>query len=144
MTGAGRRSSLDTAPGDVDGRYVRAGGPAVAALRGLALAGVALLLAALVLPWRPSTSCLLRAATGIPCPLCGGTTALVRLGDGSPLAALRASPLVTLGVAAWVLTPLAPGPLRQRLLHRVAGRRAELAMGALALSELWQLHRFLG
>lgn len=103
---------------------------------GLALAAVAL--AALHLPWRPPTFCLLRATTGIPCPVCGGTTAAVDLGRGLPWQALQASPLVVLGAVALVLRPLLP------VAALVTSRRAVwasiLAVGV--LSELWQLDRF--
>ena len=95
-----------------------------------------------MLPWRPPTLCLLRGLTGVPCPFCGGTTALVQLGRGDLAAALRASPLVVLGAPVWVAWPRL-----RRLLGRWSDtgvRRVLLGAGAVALvlSELWQLHRF--
>lgn len=106
-------------------------------LTGLLLACLAL--AAVQLTGRPPTLCLLRAATGLPCPLCGSTSAAVALGSGRPLAALAASPLAVLGSAALVVAPLAPAALRAR----VAASRTPLVLSALALSEAWQLARFL-
>lgn len=104
----------------------------------------ALLLGALVLPWRPPTLCLLRGLTGIPCPFCGGTTAMVQLGRGDLLAALRASPLVVLGAPLWVLWPR----LRPALAARYDADRLRIALvggllAAVALSQAWQLHRLL-
>jgi Protein of unknown function (DUF2752) len=57
-------------------------------------------------------SCLLKIATGIPCPTCGATRALLALRTGHPADALAWNPLVTvaalagaayLAYAAWVL-----------------------------------------
>ena len=114
------------------------------ATRAALLVGVALLLSVLVLPWRPPTFCLLRGVTGVPCPFCGGTTALVQLGRADLVAALHASPLVVLGAPLWVAWPR----LRSAAAawSRRYGRRAALGIGAavLAASELWQLHRFAG
>ena len=120
--------------------------------RAAALVVAALVLGALVLPWRPPTLCLLRNLTGIPCPFCGGTTAMVQLGRGDLEAALYASPLVVLGAPLWVSWPrLRPAVERwsqQRWSERGWSergvRRALLAGGAVALvlSEAWQLHRF--
>jgi hypothetical protein len=104
---------------------------------GLLLACLAL--ASVQLTGRPATLCLLRAVTGVPCPLCGSTTAAVELGAGRPLAALAASPLAVLGGAALALAPLAPSALRDR----VAARRTPLVLTALGLGELWQLARLL-
>ena len=106
--------------------------------RAVVLAVVAAGVAALHLPWRPPTLCLLRATTGIPCPVCGGTTAMVDLGEARPAAAVLASPLVVLGALVLLVRPLLPPrPL-------VTSRRAlwALILAAGVLSELWQLHRF--
>jgi hypothetical protein len=112
--------------------------------RALALLGAALVLAVIVVPWRPPTLCFLRAVTGIPCPLCGGTTAMVELGRGRPLAALAASPLATLAAPLWVAWPA----VRHRAAEWAAraGRRQVLLGGALVLVAgwLWQLERVLG
>jgi hypothetical protein len=113
----------------------------------VALVAAALLLSVLVLPWRPPTLCLLRGLTGIPCPFCGGTTALVQLGRGDLLAALRASPLAVLGAPLWVAWPRLRAALARRhrtRWSRAQGRRTAVVLGAVALgaSELWQLQRF--
>jgi len=114
------------------------------AVRAAAAAATALFLAALVLPWRPPTLCMLRGLTGIPCPFCGGTTAMVELGRGHPLAALAASPLAALGAPAWVLWPAVER--RARALLAAAGRRRALValLVVLGLSWAWQLQRYLG
>lgn len=104
--------------------------------RAVVLVLVALATAAVHLPGRPPTLCLLRATTGIPCPLCGGTTATVELGQGRLLQAFLASPLTVLGAVALVLAPL-----RRPL--TLTPRAQLVAIGVVALlSELWQLHRF--
>ncbi|MFN2536917.1 MAG: DUF2752 domain-containing protein, partial [Mycobacteriales bacterium] len=56
-----------------------------AATRITVLLTAAVLLSLLHLPWRPRTVCVLRTFTGIPCPLCGGTTAAVNVGRGDLL-----------------------------------------------------------
>ena len=109
-----------------------------------ALTVTALLLAVVVLPWRPPTLCVLRSVTGLPCPACGGTTAMVALGRADLLAAFQASPLVVLGAPLWVLWPrLRPAVDRWR---QARGRRWSVGavLAVAALSELWQLDRLLG
>lgn len=102
---------------------------------------VALLLAVVVVPWRPPTLCVLRGLTGIPCPFCGGTTAMVSLGRADLVEALRASPLAVLGAPAWVAWPRI-GPAVSR--HLTPWRRWAAVGAVLVASELWQLQRFLG
>ena len=107
-----------------------------AATRGVVLLAAAVALALLHLPWRPRTVCLLRAATGIPCPLCGGTTAAVHVGCGDLLGGLRASPLAVLGALAFVTTPLARLP---QLSSRAVWL---LILTVAAAAEIYQLGRF--
>jgi hypothetical protein len=106
---------------------------------GLVLA--ALLLAVLVLPWRPPTLCVLRGLTGIPCPFCGGTTAAVQLGRADLIGALRASPLAVLGAPLWAAWPRLGPAVNTRLRPHT---RWLLLAAALLASELWQLQRYLG
>lgn len=86
-----------------------------------------------------STVCILRGTTGIPCPLCGGTTAFVRLGRGRPLAALAANPFVLLVALAVVVAPTG-------VWHRLARAHQRqvwtLVLVLTAASWLWQLGRF--
>jgi hypothetical protein len=84
-----------------------------------------------------ATVCLLRATTGVPCPLCGGTTAFVRLGRGHPLAALAANPFVLLAALALVLAPTRIGRRLVRVPHVWTA-----VLGLTAASWLWQLGRF--
>lgn len=63
-------------------REVRAG---AAALLGLALVWPRL-------PVHPPIACPLRTLTGIPCPLCGATRAVVALAHGNVLDSLRFNP----------------------------------------------------
>lgn len=108
------------------------------AARSWLLLALAVLVGHVRLTGRPATLCLLRATTGVPCPLCGGTTAAARLGTGDLRGALRASPLA---VAAGPVVATLP-VLRARL-DRVPVRVRVLALvAALVLAELWQLHRF--
>ena len=110
----------------------------VAARLGLAV-GAALFLGALRIHRPPAlaTVCALRMTTGIPCPLCGGTTVFVRLGRGRFLDAVLANPVVVLVAVGLVLTPTGIfAPLRYR------GRlRTALIVVLLGGSWLWQLGR---
>lgn len=93
--------------------------------------------------------CPLRTLTGIPCPFCGLTTATVAFTHGQWGAAAAASPLVYLLAALVAVTaPVlavrlfgkAPPP---RAWPDAARRRTGYAAcGVLALSWLFQLHRF--
>jgi hypothetical protein len=107
-----------------------------AAGRGALLLLAAGVLAALHLPWRPRTVCLLRLATGVPCPQCGGTTAAVEVGRADLLGALRASPLAVLGAAAFVVSPLVRLPSLSTRATWV------LILAVAAAAELYQLVRF--
>jgi hypothetical protein len=78
---------------------------------------VAVAAAGLALAWWsvagvPSLRCAFHALTGLPCPTCGATRALLALRAGAPAAALRANPavaalamlapaLTAYGLAAW-------------------------------------------
>lgn len=86
---------------------------------------------------RPPTLCPLRAVTGIPCPVCGTTTAGVRLGRGDLLGALAANPVTLVAAALLILAPLLAG--RVRLPHRTA---PWLLTGAAAFAWVWQIVRF--
>jgi len=108
------------------------------ALRVTLLAAAAVLLAHVRLSGRPSTVCLLRATTGVPCPLCGGTTAAVRLGSGDLPGALRASPLAVLGAPVVAALPL----LTDRLGRVPRPTRGAALAGVLVAAEAWQLARF--
>jgi len=108
----------------------------VVPLRYAALAAVAVALAAVHVR-RPATVCLLRATTGIPCPFCGGTTAVVRLGHADGVGALRASPLAVALVAALPLT----GQVRRPSWWASVVARRSLIVGILLVSEVWQLLR---
>jgi hypothetical protein len=102
------------------------GGLLLAAAAGLALLHVG----------RPSSLCLLRTFTGIPCPLCGGTTAAVHVGRGDLAGGLRASPLVVLGAVAFTGRPLMHLP-------QLSSRHVWLLiLTVAAASELYQLGRF--
>lgn len=106
------------------------------AVRGVALLAAAVGLALLHLPGRPRTLCTLRTLCGVPCPMCGGTTAAVHVGRGDLLGALRASPLAVVGSAAFVLGPLVHGPsLSPRQLWL-------LILTVATASEIYQLARF--
>ncbi|HVB27761.1 MAG TPA: DUF2752 domain-containing protein [Mycobacteriales bacterium] len=109
------------------------------ATRVAVIAVAALALARLHLAWRPSTLCPLRALTGVPCPLCGGTTAAVRLGHADLPGALRASPLAVLGAVVVSTRSLGTPRLWGRL---GPNARRLLLLCVFVASELWQLHRF--
>ncbi len=111
----------------------------------------AVTLAHLTIPGRPATVCPLRALTGIPCPICGGTTAAVRIGHADVVGALRANPFVVVGALVLALLPAIAALRHTRpRVHGWAGdgrglpRRALLTIAALVVagSEVWQLVRF--
>ena len=68
-----------------------------------------ILLAALVFIVFPvlKLPCFFEAATGAPCPLCGGTTAIMLMCAGDPLAALYSNPAVTLLSGLFILAVVA-------------------------------------
>ena len=100
-----------------------------------------MLAAGAVLPALPfgGPPCLLRAATGIPCPLCGMTTGVVATVHGhwaDAFAANPAAPLLVLAVvAAWVAWSLSWRPSFRRV-------PAWAVWPVLGLLWLFELHRF--
>ncbi len=104
-----------------------------AAAAGAVLAG----LGAVHVP-RPATLCPLRAMTGVPCPVCGTTTALARLGRLDALGALAANPFAVLGLIALVLAPL----LWPRWIGTPAAARVACGAVVVAGAWAWQLNRF--
>lgn len=140
MTHVIRGSALHDGPGSL--ATLRAGAPSTAAR--LAVAGVAVVVLAHVhVSGRPSTMCPLRALTGIPCPLCGGTTAAVRLGHFELAGALAANPVAVIAGAALLAAPLALGRGGLARLSTLGRRRLTRAIiVALVFSEAWQLVRF--
>jgi Protein of unknown function (DUF2752) len=117
---------------------VREVGPVVVARRYAALAGIAVFVGALHIAHRPATICVFRALTGLPCPLCGGTTAAVHLGHADIRGAVAASPLA---VALFATGPLLGAFRAPRWWHR---RRTRLLtiVAVLVAAEVWQLARF--
>jgi hypothetical protein len=107
------------------------------------MGGGALLLGAVRIPHRPHTVCLLRLTTGIPCPLCGGTTAAVRVGQGHLAAALAANPLAFLGAIVLVLAGTPRGVIAVGY-WRSQPMTVKVALGTaiVAAGECWQLARF--
>jgi hypothetical protein len=87
---------------------------------------------------RPSTLCLLRATTGVPCPFCGGTTAAVRLGHADLRGAVSASPLSLLMIGSWPLM----GVVRAPSWWRMRAVRWSVIAIMLVSAEVWQLLRF--
>ena len=118
-------------------RQMRQAGTASLDPRELRAAGAAILGAGLllpVLPGHPSFVCPLRAATGVPCPLCGLSTSVEETVRLHLRSAVEANPfglvLVAVAVAMIALRP----------------RRLSLPLPALYLalcaSWLFELHRF--
>jgi hypothetical protein len=93
--------------------------------------------------WGPELGvwCPLRRLTGVPCPMCGTTTAAAELLRGDVVGAVLANPVIVAVVAtaalAWAML-VVPGPL-SRLRAPRPGARWVAAAGGL----LWahQLHR---
>ncbi|WP_233525809.1 DUF2752 domain-containing protein [Actinomadura spongiicola] len=112
--------------------------------QGVVLRVAALAVAAIGAAWihrvnDPGVLCPLRAFTGIPCPLCGGTTVFIELGSGRPGQAVLANPVALTGAVALVLAPLGTG---RRWWALQPTTRAWMLGTALVGSELWQLVRF--
>lgn len=125
----------------------------VSATRTVALGGAALALSVVqsLGPGRRLFLCPLRAVTGIPCPLCGGTTAAIDLARLDIPAALGANPLAVVGALLFVLAPVllltralpfTRGMRLSRALRDVPGVQLLALTGVLVFSEVWQLARF--
>ncbi|MDQ1688969.1 MAG: hypothetical protein QOK42_1944 [Frankiaceae bacterium] len=105
---------------------------------GLGMAAGCLLLAAFHVADRHLPLCTLRSLTGVPCPLCGGTTAAAALGHLDLRGALAANPVAVVGGILLAAAPL--GVARRWWL--LPYRARSLVLGAALIgSELWQLHR---
>lgn len=92
----------------------------------------------------PSTLCLLRRMTGVPCPTCGMTRAFVAMGRGDVVAAARHHPLGPVAFVAMAAAALRSGDIAitgRRRLTRLT-RRAGQALAALAVAAVgWWLVR---
>ena len=106
--------------------------PSDVAVAGLALCGASLLLPEV--PGYPGITCPLRAATGIPCPLCGLTTSVRALLTFDPATSLALNPL---GPVALLVTGIALLGLR-----RAVEVPAALIGVTLVASWAYQLLRF--
>jgi len=106
-------------------------------VRFLALGTAAVVLAALHLR-RPLLVCPFRTLTGIPCPMCGGTTAAMQVGSGEWLAAARTAPVVLATAAAFIIAPLGLGAW-----WRALPTRRQLVLLAIvgAGAQCWQVLR---
>lgn len=87
----------------------------------------------------PLPGCPLRAATGLPCPACGATTAGLALAGLDLPAAVAASPAALLGAGALVTLPLWRGWWQSRRWPTSA--RAAAVVVLVTAAELWQLAR---
>ncbi|MFC4908978.1 DUF2752 domain-containing protein [Actinomadura gamaensis] len=113
-------------------------GPLGVALRVAAMATAAVAAAWVHRVHDPGVLCPLRTLTGIPCPLCGGTTAFIELGAGRPGHAVLANPVALTGAVALALAPLGLGA---RWWELAPETRRRVLGAALVASELWQLVR---
>ncbi|MGI5165981.1 DUF2752 domain-containing protein [Spirillospora sp. CA-253888] len=112
-------------------------GPVGVLLRIAAMAGAAVGAAWIHRVNDPGVLCPMRAITGVPCPLCGGTTVFIELGAGHPAQALLANPVAFAGAVGVALAPVA----RDRWTALRPRTRSWLIGAALVGSELWQLAR---
>lgn len=121
-------------------------GPAVV----LALAGVGAAAALALAPGlaRFAPACVFHALTGLPCPSCGATRAVVALAGGDVGVAFGFNPLVTLGVLAFLAAGAAAlpwvalrGPVPAEVRAPSLGRLRLAAAGALAAQWAWLVVR---
>ncbi|GAB2837212.1 hypothetical protein GCM10027176_47120 [Actinoallomurus bryophytorum] len=120
--------------------------PWAAASRFGVLIAVVVGLALLRVP-RPPTLCLLRETTGIPCPMCGFTTAAVHLGHADLAGAVGASPLAVAACVGFVLIPFTRRSRFATLWRELPNRWRQLIpafaiLAVLAFAEIWQIYRF--
>lgn len=120
--------------------------PWAAASRFAVLIAVVIGLAAVRIP-RPPTLCLLRETTGVPCPMCGFTTAAVHLGHADLAGAAGASPLAVAVCVGFVLVPFVRHSRAATLWGELPNRWRQLIplfaiVALLVLAEIWQLFRF--
>ena len=108
-------------------------------IRAAAVIAAGAVLARLYTSTDPGVLCPLRAMTGVPCPFCGSTTALLEVGSGDLAAALVAQPVTMLAVAALVT---APGGWMRGWSALAYRKKVALIAGALVLSWVYQLYRF--
>jgi Protein of unknown function (DUF2752) len=118
-------------------------------LTGLAAAGAAFAYPAVSRATGLQVPCLLRLVTGVPCPLCGMTTAATSLAAGEPAAALVVNPFVFVLAAftaamAVLIAARALGLAGPPARWSPARRRAAWAVVAVLAAASWafQLHRF--
>jgi hypothetical protein len=118
-------------------------------LAGLAAAGVAVAYQAALGGDGLALPCPLRTLTGVPCPLCGMTTAATSLASGDPGAALAANPfvLVLAGftlVMAVLMAARAIGRLDPPAQWPESRRRQTYWLAGVLAAASWafQLHRF--
>lgn len=139
--GHGVVSRVRGRPADVIGRVFAASsdGALGVALRAGGMATAAVVVSAAHRIHDPGTLCPLRALTGVPCPLCGGTTVFIELGAAHPVKALAASPFVLLGAIGLATAPLGSGRRWWAIDSRT---RAWIIGVTLGLSWVWQLTRF--
>ena len=86
----------------------------------------------------PGVVCPLRLLTGIPCPFCGSTSAVMDLGSGDLDAAVRVQPMTVLAAGVLVTTPTGWYRRWAYLSHRYRGA---LLLSAVAMSWIYQMVR---
>jgi hypothetical protein len=90
----------------------------------------------------PGALCPLRRLTGIPCPLCGSTTVFMEAGAGHWGAALAANPFTVVGALFFLAAPLLRFNPVDAWVSLPRSRALTLLAVVLAVSWVWQLHRF--
>ncbi len=129
------------APARLVGRLLAAAGqgPAGVAIRAGGMAAAAVLAALVHRVHDPGILCPIRAVTGVPCPLCGGTTVFMELGAAHPVKAAAANPFALAGAIGLATAPLGTG----RMWWAMSPRTRACFLGVvIILSWLWQLARF--
>ena len=112
-------------------------------LPGLRRAGGAMLALGVTLPLvphHPGLPCPLRTMTGVPCPLCGMSTAVERGLAGHLSASISANPFGLVAIA--VALALLLGPRLAGGTRREARVPMALVVAGLSVSWVWELRRF--
>ena len=106
---------------------------------GLILAGAAGVHMSLFMTGLPVWSCPIRAATGVPCPGCGLTTATAQLLHGDLTASFQShafAPVFLVGISVLMIASIMPGQVHKRVVEAISRFEMRTGMMSWILSTL--------